>query len=133
VARNPDSRDDFHRVPDYPRYDLGYEETDLDALPTVTLERFTGGVGNRFAVAEIRRRETVLDLGCGSGTVLLIAARRVGAQGRVIGVDTPRPCIAGPRWRRRRPGWPNGWRSGRAAVTPSPSRTRAQMWSSPTA
>ena len=96
VARNPYGRYDFHRGPYYARRYLGYEGADLDALPTVAIDRFAG-VGNPFAAGEIRPGETVLDLGCGSGTDLLIAARRVGTQGRVIGVDaspTMRRCAA---------------------------------------
>jgi ubiquinone/menaquinone biosynthesis C-methylase UbiE len=32
--------------------------------------------------------ETVLDIGCGAGTDLLLAARRVGPSGHAIGIDT---------------------------------------------
>ena len=96
VARNPYSRYDFHRGPYYARRYLGYKGADLDSLPTVAIDRFTG-VGNPLALGEIQPGETVLDLGCGSGTDLLIAARRVGAHGKVIGVDASpsmRRCAA---------------------------------------
>jgi len=39
------------------------------------------------AIAPILPGETVLDIGCGAGTDLLLAARRVGPSGRAIGVD----------------------------------------------
>jgi arsenite methyltransferase len=38
-------------------------------------------------VAEIRPREVVLDLGSGAGADCLLAARKVGPEGRVIGLD----------------------------------------------
>ena len=45
------------------------------------------GCGNPLAFAEVRSGETVVDLGSGAGIDLLLAARKVGPQGRVIGVD----------------------------------------------
>ena len=49
------------------------------------------GVGNPVSFADIKTGETVIDLGCGGGIDCFIAAREVGADGRVIGVDmTPR-------------------------------------------
>ncbi|MFR9802266.1 arsenite methyltransferase [Pseudonocardia sp. RS010] len=45
------------------------------------------GCGVPTVVAELRPGETVLDLGSGAGTDVLIAARRVGPEGRVIGLD----------------------------------------------
>ncbi len=45
------------------------------------------GCGNPLAFAEVGSGETVLDLGSGAGFDLLIAADRVGPEGRVIGVD----------------------------------------------
>jgi len=38
-------------------------------------------------LADLREGEVVLDLGCGTGLDVFLAARRVGAKGRVIGVD----------------------------------------------
>ncbi|MGA9117527.1 MAG: arsenite methyltransferase [Bacteroidota bacterium] len=43
--------------------------------------------GNPLALASLRPGETVLDLGSGGGMDVLLAARRVGPAGRVIGVD----------------------------------------------
>lgn len=45
------------------------------------------GCGNPLAFSAVRPGETVLDLGSGAGFDLLIAADKVGPQGRVIGVD----------------------------------------------
>jgi len=45
------------------------------------------GCGNPLAFALVRRGQTVLDLGCGAGIDLVLAADRVGTQGRVIGID----------------------------------------------
>ncbi|MHB9030429.1 MAG: arsenite methyltransferase, partial [Candidatus Latescibacterota bacterium] len=43
--------------------------------------------GNPFLVDSLAQGETVLDLGCGGGFDVFIAARKVGDSGRVIGVD----------------------------------------------
>ena len=45
------------------------------------------GCGVPTAVADLHAGETVLDLGSGAGADVLISARRVGATGRVIGLD----------------------------------------------
>jgi ubiquinone/menaquinone biosynthesis C-methylase UbiE len=45
------------------------------------------GVGNPHAVAPLRAGATVVDIGCGAGTDLLLAAFHVGPHGRAIGVD----------------------------------------------
>jgi SAM-dependent methyltransferase len=45
------------------------------------------GCGNPQAIAALRPGETVLDLGSGGGFDCFLAARRVGPQGKVIGVD----------------------------------------------
>ena len=52
------------------------------------------GCGNPLAMSEVREGETVLDLGSGAGIDLLLAARKVGASGRVIGVDMTDDMIA---------------------------------------
>ncbi len=65
---------------------LGYPPNVLNSLPSVSFEAFSG-VSNVAEFADIGPDDTVLDLGCGAGLDSLIAGRRVGAGGRVIGVD----------------------------------------------
>ncbi|RKH35890.1 class I SAM-dependent methyltransferase [Corallococcus praedator] len=48
----------------------------------------------------------VLDVGCGTGSVLLAVARRLGAKGRCLGVDISEPMIAAARARAEREGTP---------------------------
>jgi arsenite methyltransferase len=45
------------------------------------------GCGNPTAIAELKPGEVVLDLGSGGGIDCFLAARQVGPQGRVIGLD----------------------------------------------
>lgn len=65
---------------------LGYNPAEIDALPAAVTESFAG-VGNPLGLYEVRPGETVLDIGCGAGVDSIIAARKVGLSGRVIGVD----------------------------------------------
>jgi arsenite methyltransferase len=66
--------------------ELGYPKSLLDRIPEATVESFAG-VANPFALGPLEEGETVLDLGCGAGTDLLIAAQMVGVSGRAIGID----------------------------------------------
>ncbi len=65
---------------------LGYPQDLLAGLPTISTDAFSG-VSNVALFTEIPPGSTVLDLGCGAGLDSLIAAQRVGPNGRVIGVD----------------------------------------------
>src|SRR5918992_3493259 len=65
---------------------LGYPRELLDAIPAEALASFAG-VGYHLDLAALVPGEAVLDLGCGSGTDVFCAAVRVGAAGRVVGVD----------------------------------------------
>ena len=51
------------------------------------------GCGNPSGFADIRPGDTVVDFGCGGGIDVILAARKVGAHGRVIGVDFAEPMI----------------------------------------
>jgi SAM-dependent methyltransferase len=86
VAREPEGEFPFHRGLDYAVDMLGYDRGELTRLPARATERFAG-VGNPLRIGPVRPGETVLDHACGAGMDLLLAARRVGAGGRAIGVD----------------------------------------------
>jgi arsenite methyltransferase len=66
--------------------ELGYPEPELARIPEATVESFAG-VANHWTLGRIEPGSVVLDLGCGAGTDLLIAAQMTGSGGRVIGVD----------------------------------------------
>jgi arsenite methyltransferase len=65
---------------------LGYPAADLDAVPAEAMASFAG-VGYFLDLADLRSGERVLDLGSGSGTDSFLAARAVGPEGLVTGVD----------------------------------------------
>ena len=71
---------------------LGYSGADLAALPEGA--NLGLGCGNPNAIAALSEGETVLDLGSGAGIDCFLAAKRVGALGRVIGVDMTPDMIA---------------------------------------
>jgi len=64
----------------------GYKEEWIEQLP-VQLWDYCAAVGNPFAIGEFYEGATVLDLGCGAGVDLCVAALLVGESGKVIGVD----------------------------------------------
>jgi SAM-dependent methyltransferase len=73
--------------------DLGYPEPELSRVPDATVESFAG-VANHWTLGRIEPVMVVLDLGCGAGTDLLIAAQMTGPTGRVIGVDMTPSMLA---------------------------------------
>jgi SAM-dependent methyltransferase len=66
--------------------DLGYPQPELANVPDASVQSFAG-VANPHVLGRIEEGSVVLDLGCGAGTDLLIAAQMVGSEGHVIGVD----------------------------------------------
>jgi arsenite methyltransferase len=64
---------------------IGYTDQDLQAVPEGA--NLGLGCGNPLALASLREGETVLDLGSGAGFDCFLAARQVGKNGKVIGVD----------------------------------------------
>ncbi len=71
---------------------LGYPAELLDAIPKSALDAFTG-VATPVLHADLRPGEVVLDLGCGGGLDLALAARAVGPHGRAIGIDMAEPMV----------------------------------------
>ena len=64
---------------------IGYSEEEMAAVPEGA--NLGLGCGNPTAIAALKPGETVLDLGSGAGFDAFLAARRVGPNGKVIGVD----------------------------------------------
>lgn len=86
VATAPEGSFHFHRGPYYAASMLGYSAAALATLPPEVTAAFSG-VGNPLAIAAVGIGMTVVDVGCGSGTDLLLAARAVGPSGRAIGIE----------------------------------------------
>jgi arsenite methyltransferase len=72
--------------------ELGYPEPELSRVPDATVESFAG-VANHWQLGRIQPGSVVLDLGCGAGTDLLIAAQMIGDGGRAVGVDMTPPML----------------------------------------
>src|SRR5262249_49959194 len=63
---------------------LGYSKAEIDRLTDANLGL---GCGAPVDHLKLQPGESVLDLGSGAGIDVFLAARRVGTEGRVIGVD----------------------------------------------
>lgn len=86
VATDPSSEFHFHRGPAYAAERLGYDASALGALPSVATDSFAG-VANPLRIATLPPGATVVDIGCGAGMDLMLAASAVGSGGEAIGVD----------------------------------------------
>ena len=86
VAREPDAKFHFHRGPHYAARMLRYDAQELAMIPEESTACFAG-VGNPHRIGPIEAGETILDVGCGAGMDLLLAAKRTGAMGRAIGIE----------------------------------------------
>src|SRR3954462_8505251 len=82
---------------------FGYTPEDLAAIPS---EANMGlSCGNPTATASLRPGEVVVDLGCGSGLDVFLAAAKVGPTGKAIGIDmTPAMIERAQRNAQRGPG-----------------------------
>ncbi|KAF1831282.1 methyltransferase, UbiE/COQ5 family protein [Decorospora gaudefroyi] len=64
---------------------FGYTTNDLHSIPTSS--NLGLSCGNPVALASLAPGERVIDLGCGAGIDVLLASKRVGGLGGVVGVD----------------------------------------------
>ncbi|HEY3449238.1 MAG TPA: arsenite methyltransferase [Myxococcales bacterium] len=71
----------------------GYSKKELTALPEDAVVN-SFGCGNPVAMSALKKGEVVLDLGSGAGIDLILAAKKVGPKGKVIGVDMTDEMIA---------------------------------------
>ena len=86
VASDPSGEFHFHRGPDYAAEFLRYDRAALAQLPAESTASFAG-VANPHRIAPIEEGSTVVDIGCGAGMDLLLAAKSAGPRGRAIGID----------------------------------------------
>ncbi len=75
---------------------VGYPEAVSAHIPAAARRR-SYGCGSPVLAAALQEGERVLDLGCGPGLECFIAARLVGPEGRVLGVDMLPPMLAAAR------------------------------------
>jgi arsenite methyltransferase len=85
VATHPEQGFHFHTGRPLAKL-LGYREEWLTGIPEAAIASLAG-TGNPFSLGPLEPGEQVVDVGCGAGIDSLIAAKLVGAEGRVIGVD----------------------------------------------
>jgi SAM-dependent methyltransferase len=71
----------------------GYTEEQISQLPEDVVNN-SFGCGNPVALAEIKEGDVVLDLGSGVGIDVFLASKRVGPNGKAIGVDMTPQMIA---------------------------------------
>ena len=85
VAVNPGGSFHFHTGRPLARR-LAYDEAMTGQMPDTAIEAFAG-VGNPFSLGALKSGERVVDLGSGGGFDCFVAARQVGPEGHVVGVD----------------------------------------------
>ena len=84
---------------------FGYTKEDLKSIPD---EANMGlGCGNPVALASLKEGETVVDLGCGGGIDVFLAAKRVGDKGKVIGIDMTEDMLNKARANAKKTGFKN--------------------------
>src|SRR3990172_5236670 len=80
----------YGRAAEEPQKELcchkSYPTDDVSHIPQEVIHRFYG-CGSPISIADVKSGETVVDLGSGAGIDCFIAAKKVGPNGKVIGVD----------------------------------------------
>jgi arsenite methyltransferase len=123
VVMEPQSTFHFHRGAEYAARVLGYNTAALGMLPAEVTDAFSG-IGNPLRVGPLRSGMTVVDVGCGAGLDLLLAARAVGPTGRAIGIEMAEAMAARARSGARVAGLENvEVRSGDATALPVDTKT----------
>jgi ubiquinone/menaquinone biosynthesis C-methylase UbiE len=64
---------------------IGYDSEDLKSIPEASV--LGVGCGAPLNFADIKKGETIVDLGSGAGIYVFLSANRAGKEGKVIGID----------------------------------------------
>lgn len=92
VALTPEETFHFHTGrPNAER--CRYDMAEVDALPARAVQSFAG-VANPFEPAAVPAGARVVDLGCGAGFDVMLAARSAGPDGSAIGIDMTDEMLA---------------------------------------
>ncbi len=84
---------------------IGYTDEEINSVPEGA--NLGLGCGNPIALASLKPGETVLDLGAGAGFDAFLAAKQVGKEGRVIGVDMTHEMLEKARTNAEKGGYDN--------------------------
>lgn len=84
--------------------EIGYSDEDLNVVGEANLGL---GCGNPLAFGEIKEGDTVVDLGSGAGIDAILAAKKVGHSGKVVGIDMTQEMIEKARQNAQRLGFDN--------------------------
>ena len=84
---------------------IGYSDQDLADIPEDA--NLGLGCGNPTAIASLQPGQTVLDLGSGAGIDCFLAARQVGPEGKVLGVDMTPEMLEKARGNAQKGGYEN--------------------------
>jgi ArsR family transcriptional regulator len=71
--------------------DIGYTKKELSVVGEANLGL---GCGNPVALSKIKKGDVMLDLGSGAGIDCFLAAKKVGPNGRVVGLDMTREMVS---------------------------------------
>ncbi len=71
--------------PKYVAWKNGYKPDDIEKIPEDSILGL--GCGNPFNSLTLRKGDTVLNLGSKAGIDVFLASKKVGSEGKVIGVD----------------------------------------------
>ena len=63
-----------------------YREEELSSVPKIAMD-LSRGCGNPCGFADLQSGEIVVDFGCGGGIDVILAAHKVGLDGKVVGID----------------------------------------------
>jgi ubiquinone/menaquinone biosynthesis C-methylase UbiE len=84
---------------------IGYSKGELASVPEGA--DLNLGCGNPIALASLKEGETVIDLGSGGGLDCFLAAKKVGAKGKVIGIDMTAEMLERARGNAKKGGYKN--------------------------
>jgi arsenite methyltransferase len=84
---------------------IGYSKGELASVPEGA--DLNLGCGNPIALASLKEGETVIDLGSGGGLDCFLAAKKVGAKGKVIGIDMTAEMLERARANAKKGGYNN--------------------------